>query len=489
MPNDLLSGLAKPSVTTTSLDGNPPLETPAVGTTNPVKNTEHAGVEGGAFGRAGFNTPATGAGSGGTGGTNTLTSLLIGNLSSNIPQGAAAKAEKIKSLLGDDDNGKKVLSIIKACVPEELAAVLSAIDCEKLFKTVKDHKIHLFGIGTPGSDLAAFVTNDQNLPALSLPVRAALVDGMQKTDHGDVSDAAQKAITKIFTSTHGKDVTALKNAIDLGDDQNNMHNLVYRSIDKKDLRAQLLAHFAAEAKATGPSGQTKGLFDVDDTFYVNWVDNSYPKGTVYPGTVAYHRELDLGPAADDRRGDNSFLSARPHDHLGIDEKLTLKTVHEKGEGPVAVITGDILHLIGNHEIAAEKIKNFNEFSPIYPEYKKVFEGDSGQGDVYVAIDVMSKHKGDMGGAFIHELPEHKTDPALKAQAEALGVVFYETRIGQALAAYQQGLISAPGLQRITNEALADFAKVDFGDDTDKQAARKKELDRDAALVAKELGLS
>ena len=63
-----------------------------------------------------------------------------------------------------------------------------------------------------------------------------------------------------------------------------------------------------------------------------------------------HRHLEQ--QKDDRRGDNTFLSARPQDPLGLDEKATLKTVHDKGEGPAAVITGDVLYVdSGFHNVA------------------------------------------------------------------------------------------------------------------------------------------
>lgn len=402
--------------------------------------------------------------------------------------GARTKAKAVTRILGDDDQAKPILSILRSCSPAELNEVLSNVDGEKLFATVKDHK--LFGLIAEGerygAELAQLVTSDANLPALCVAVRTNLVDGMQKTDKGDVDDLQQAAIAKIFVSTNGLDLTALKNGIDLGDDQNNMHNLIYRSINHDELRAQMLRHIAEEAARTGPTGQVKGLFDVDDTFYVNFIDDSYPRGTVYPGTTEFHRELDLGPQGADRLGDNTFLSARPHDPFGLDEKHTLDTVHGKGEGPAAVITGDFLHLIGNQAIAAEKIKNYGEFSPIYPEYKKFFEGDSGQGDIYVAIELLSKHKDDVAAAYIHELPHHPTDPALRARAEQLGVVFYDTRAGQALDAYNRGLISKAGLGRVVTGAEADFAKVDFGGDLDTRTARKGELDRDCAAARRAL---
>ncbi|MCK6550711.1 hypothetical protein L6R52_33045 [Myxococcota bacterium] len=324
-------------------------------------------------------------------------------------------------------------------------------------------------------------------PDVAVRERADAIETLQKAAHGlHLGQAHQEAITKLFLATSGADLTALKNAVDLGEDQHNMHNLIYRKMDDDGLRGQLLAHFATEAAKTGTVGQFKGLFDVDDTFYASLIDDSYPRGTMYPGAAAYHRELDLGASGGDRLGDNTFLSARPHDPLGISEKLTIGKVRSKGEGPAAVITGDLGHLVGNERIAAKKISNYEEFATIYPEYPKVFEGDSGQGDVLVAIELRSKHPEDVRAAFIHELPNHRTDPEVRAHAERLGVVFFDTRVGQALAAFEQGLISAPGLARVAAAADADFAKVDFGGDVEKAAARRAELDRDIAAAHRAL---
>lgn len=439
----------------------------------------HPGVENGGVDHGDHRMGATHGAPG-----ETTTSVLARQLDRTVPRSVSAKAKAIRQLLGDDDNDQAIMKILKACTPRDLAKVLGKVDVPELFHTVRHHESRdaLGYAGNYDAELTQLVTQEQNLAMFDVGLKAAIIDGLQHGEHGDLLRVHQEGITKVFRSTQGQEVTDLKNAIDLGDDHYNMVHLVFRSIGDDDLRTELLRHFAAEAEKAGRQPGVKGLFDVDDTFYANLKDHSYPKGTAYPGTAAYHRALDLGPTGRGRLGDNNLLSARPHDHLGQVEVATLKTVHARGEGPIAVITGDLLHFVGDENLAAGKLKNFDRYDAIYPEFLKVFEGDSGQGDVLVAVTMLREHREQMAGASIHELPGHPTDPALKREAEALGVFFYETRIGQAVHAYEQGLIAQEALARIQAAAFAEFDRVDFKGDEATRNARKAELERDSALV-------
>ena len=78
----------------------------------------------------------------------------------------------------------------------------------------------------------------------------------------------------------------------------------------------------------------KILSDVDDTVTCSggsWpagVDSSFPKKALYPGVLAFYRELDLGSAGSDdwdstsRVGNLVFLSARPHVYKSVSESVT-----------------------------------------------------------------------------------------------------------------------------------------------------------------------
>ena len=57
------------------------------------------------------------------------------------------------------------------------------------------------------------------------------------------------------------------------------------------------------------------------------IDTSYPKKAIYPGVLAFYKELDLGTAGSDfwensRLGNLVFLSARPHVYKDYSEYIT-----------------------------------------------------------------------------------------------------------------------------------------------------------------------
>ena len=88
----------------------------------------------------------------------------------------------------------------------------------------------------------------------------------------------------------------------------------------------------------------KVISDVDDTLTCSggtWpagIDSSYPRKTVYPGVLAFYRELDLGfhsnSDAWDRRkhvGNLVFLSARPHVYKDVSEVQSYKKFRDLQE--------------------------------------------------------------------------------------------------------------------------------------------------------------
>lgn len=106
-------------------------------------------------------------------------------------------------------------------------------------------------------------------------------------------------VRDIFFSMHGKDLTALKNALDDGGDAHNIHQLLYTDILDNHVREELLTHIAREAAAVREAGwrALKVVSDIDDTFlcsgghFPSGVDKSFPKGTIYPGVIALYRAL------------------------------------------------------------------------------------------------------------------------------------------------------------------------------------------------------
>lgn len=302
---------------------------------------------------------------------------------------------------------------------------------------------------------------------------AAQITALQR---GRTSRRDEQAIAELFLCTTAAALTALKNAVDAGEDYRTLHQLVYHDLDDSSIRARILEHFRAHAR---PSGALKILSDIDDTFYLNWRDTRYPAKTVYPGVRALYHELDLGPEADGRIGDLVFLTARPYDRLGLTDRGTHQMLHAHGVAQSTILPGDFAHLLTNGLIAEAKYRRFTELVPLFPEYQYVFLGDSGQGDVLAGGLMLALPDSPVRAVFIHDVvntPEHE-----RAAHRAKRIFFHDTYLGAAVDAFEQGLISRAGLARIAGAALHELQAVPFAS-TEQRAAMQYYYRRDLSAL-------
>ena len=196
-----------------------------------------------------------------------------------------------------------------------------------------------------------------------------------------------------------------------------LHKLVYQDIRESSIRTDILKHVQREASvqsahrllrtrksARSNRGSRKVLSDLDDTLlcsgghYPAGLDKRWPRKAIYPGVLAFYRELDLGTDEGDfrsRLGNLVFLSARPHVFSDLAERssyakfahlLQAKRLHTMP----TLLTGDLktggeMMLRGDMEpLAQKKAQNFLEFQALYPEFDFIFVGDNGQGDARAA---------------------------------------------------------------------------------------------------------
>lgn len=387
-----------------------------------------------------------------------------------------AKLTVIRALLAghtDRKEEKQLLALFRDASSGELNGLLNAMSPKELHTLIADLDDRLLG----PDNRTAFVQllSHDRVADLGVDARAKLVQALQyqSTDSLD-----ERGITNVFLATRGEALTALKNAIDGGGDYRDLQQLVFHDIDSSGLRAQLLEHFQREA--TPKDGKVKVLSDIDDTFYLNWTDDRFPKKTIYPGVRALYAELDRGPDAQkpDRLGDLMFVSARPYDRAGVSEHFSRATMHDAGVTSATVLSGDFASLIGNQRIADKKYENWEAVRVLYPEYGSVFLGDSGQGDALFGARAAAA-QGDMRAVFIHNVTN--LDAAGKAEWAAKGVVVFDTYVGAAVEAFKRGLISKPGLARVVSEASRELAEVPFTSPA-QRAARQAELDADVAAA-------
>ena len=311
----------------------------------------------------------------------------------------------------------------------------------------------------------------------SVAGRAAVIDAMQR---GHTGKAEERAIRDIFLATHGADLAALKNAIDLGSDYHDLPQLIFHDIDDNGIRNAIVQHIQREAART-PGGTRKVMSDIDDTFYANYKDARYPKKTVYPGVRQFYRELGRSPAGDPPEVGPVFITARPDVREGVVENLTQKTLRDHGIDTGVVLTGDLTHLVGNSAIADKKYENFNGYQQLYPENNFVFVGDSGQGDALLGDHLRAQNADRVDAAFIHDVNQPPLGAADRARWAQKGVYFFDTYVGAATAAFQHGLIDAGALRRVIAVTQTEMDAVSFSSDS-QRADRQADLARDISAA-------
>lgn len=229
--------------------------------------------------------------------------------------------------------------------------------------------------------------------------------------------------------------------------------------------------------------------DVDDTLlcsggsYPSGLDKSYLKKTLYPGVLAFYRELDLGAIGPDDTWNNSkqgnlvFLSARPHVYKGASEDHTLHKLEllrqQKNRGLhtcPSLLAGDLetggeFMLRDTMEpLAMKKFENLRQYAQIYPEYTMVLIGDNGQGDVRtaeMAFDMPSLNEV-LERVYIHEvqpLSLTHTKKNLTRMKSCPKICYFITYIDAAIDALNHKLIRLTGFRRVVEEAISDFLSI------------------------------
>jgi hypothetical protein len=305
------------------------------------------------------------------------------------------------------------------------------------------------------------------------------------------------------------DLPAFKFALDYDSDYKDLEEYVFHDIDDDDSQRRLVDHFLEQARGV-PIG-VKLLTDVDDTIYANLVDDRYPKKTFYPGFLELYDAIKQEPFDVDWIPVTT-LSARPNPVAGTLEEGSLQslTAHTNGRlrpsglsgkvvssvlgtietlsrdkraaarsnpeawwrgalGSVPALLPDFEHL--EREIGRVKFNNFKRFAKVYPEYRFVFFGDSGQADALTAaLMVADEHASSrVVTTFIHDLGETARSPSYQELDRKLvderppRVIVFRNHIQAAVLAHAHypELVSAAALARVTKTALTQIDSIEF----------------------------
>ncbi|KAG1685342.1 hypothetical protein DVH05_008447 [Phytophthora capsici] len=391
----------------------------------------------------------------------------------------------------------KIYRILAGAAKDELNYILTHTQLALLFYKVKDHsKVREDQSRTLILDLLCTT----RLADLSVMSRALLLDALMVMKIS-AHPMAEKWVRNIILKTQGDDLSNLKAYTDAKGDFHSMHKLVFNDIRDPIIRADILSHIQREAKvqiAHMRLGTKRGrnrkqqawrkvLSDVDDTLYSSGgrypagLDTRYPRHTLYPGVLPFYRELDMGTVGpdewtDDRVGNLVFLSARPHVYKDVSEKKSytkFAALHEKmgmhtlptmlagnlQSGRAFMWQGDL------EPMAQKKFENFCEFYQLYPEFKHVFVGDNGQGDVRAAELIVEKFGPDAleAGFFQRVQPMEKMfNYHSKEDLERwrkMNIVFFDTYVGAAVEAFRMKKIRIGGLKKICDDAVTSFEGI------------------------------
>jgi len=385
----------------------------------------------------------------------------------------------------------------------------------------------------------------------------------------------EHALMRVLLAVAPERLSRFKFDLEYDLDDKDMVEYVFHDIDDKQRQNTIKAHF----QRAPAQGGIKVLTDVDDTMYANLVDKRFGNvrdgngaKPLYPGVLAFYNSMKhesfegdgvLATSTGVTKVPVTTLSARPNPFAGELERASLRklaalptpagshlqllpsalsgaifsstlgtaesVVRAKIQRRLQPNQG-ILDVLHDHvpdkqerEIGEVKFKNFLEFAAVYPEYRYVFVGDSGQADALTAqlliTDTSEPATSKVLTTFIHALKADDNLKERKSKAfDALrpdirvnetspsgrGVIVFRNYIDAAVIAYthratlrepvtSRELITAQELAVIVESALAEFEAQAAGIASSARALLRQEFAQDAeraaSLLAAEPSLS
>mmetsp|Transcript_36180 Transcript_36180/g.87528 ORF Transcript_36180/g.87528 Transcript_36180/m.87528 type:complete len:1199 (-) Transcript_36180:859-4455(-) len=395
---------------------------------------------------------------------------------------------------------KEIISVFWKCDAVALNFLIGHTKLGLLIYKIKDHRNFA---GQHRSELIELLAVDR-LPALTVMSRVIVMHALQILKLR-ANPRAEHWVRNILLNTHGDDLSEIKTLTDSKGDYFCMNKLIYDDIRSETIRQDILNHFLREgalqlshmqmgtkrAQRRQHMAWRKILSDVDDTLFCSGghypagIDKRFAKKVVYPGVLAFYRELDLGTSGpeewpENRVGNLVFLSARPHVYKDVSEKQNfakfekLRVTGEDGRKGMhtvpSLLPGDIASgsqymLTSDLEpLARKKFDNFKRYVSIYPEYQHIFVCDNGQGDVKASEMMFDNFPYEFGSVYIHKVQPvqntHGYAPERWRKKE-FAPCFFTTYPEAALHAATRNppLIRASGLRRVCHEAVKDFNSI------------------------------
>ena len=395
---------------------------------------------------------------------------------------------------------REIITIFEECDARALNYLINHVKLGLIFYKIKDHRNFS---GQHRTELIQLLAVDR-LPALTVMSRVIVLHALQLMKLR-ANTRAEYWVRNMIVNTHQDDLSELKTLTDAKGDYFSMNKLIYDDIKSETIRQDILNHIRREAtiqRAHLEMGTRKGkrrmqhawrkiLSDVDDTLcssggsYPAGIDKRYGKKVVYPGVLAFYRELDLGTRGPDewpenRVGNLVFLSARPHVYKDMSEKINfakfekLRVIGNDGRKGMhtvpSLLTGDIAsgrnYIVSNdmEPLALKKFDNFKRYVSIYPEFHHTFICDNGQGDVRAGEMMFDFFPYEFEMMYVHVVQDitktHGYEPE-RWRSKGLKPCFFRTYPEAALDAATRDppMIRISGLQRVCQDAIKDFLHI------------------------------
>jgi hypothetical protein len=395
---------------------------------------------------------------------------------------------------------REIIAVFQECDARALNYLISHVKLGLLFYKIKDHRNFT---GQHRTELIQLLAVDR-LPVLTVMSRVIVLHALQLMKLR-ANPRAEYWVRNVILNTHQNDLSELKTLTDAKGDYFSMNKLIYDDIKSETIRQDILNHIRREAtvqRAHLKMGTRKGkrqrlyawrkiLSDVDDTLcssggsYPAGIDKRYGKKVVYPGVLAFYRELDLGTQGpeewpENRVGNLVFLSARPHVYKDMSEKINfakfekLRLVGNDGRKGLhttpSLLAGDIAsgrkYIATNdmEPLALKKFDNFKRYVSIYPEFNHIFICDNGQGDVRAGELMFDFFPYEVEGLYVHLVQDRTKTFGYEPErwrSKGLSPCFFRTYPEAALDAVTRDppLIRDSGLKRVCLDAVKDFMQI------------------------------
>ena len=394
------------------------------------------------------------------------------------------------------DKEKEIISIFEEAQASELNYLITHSKLAQIFYKIKDHRSFNHQHRTRIIELMGI----HRISQLTVHSKVRVLHALQLMKLS-ANMRAEYCVRNIIISTKQDKLSDLKTLMDAKGDYLCMRKLIFEDIKSDKYREDILMHIKTQARVqlthmhfnTKRSKERKRtkfwrkiLSDVDDTLtcsagsYPSGIDKRFGKKIVYPGVLAFYRELDLGTDGPEEWPANAignlvFLSARPHVYKDVSEKINFAKfakLRERGMHTTpCLLAGDITSgietLMKNdfEPLAQKKFDNFKAYASIYPEFRHVFVCDNGQGDVRAGELMVDAFPTMVEAIYVHVVQKvsktYKYD-ANEWEKKEPQPCFFTTYPEAALDAARRSppLIRVNGLRRICVESVNDFNLID-----------------------------